>query len=390
MNRWWTLTNSAIGFDHYDIGLNFLASDVDPGSDTSAFAVSKLDGVVWAQPIVLTRAATSIESGGLTTFSEFVAGEPVVDVGVSIAGSPEPVAVSGTIIYTLTVENAGPALASNVALTDPLPAGLAYLSADSSQGSCTEASATVTCVLGDLSGGSTATVTIRATASTPGTVINTVTATTSQTDLDPINDTASWTSHIQTVSDPPAPNLPSSGTFADVPISFWAYPSIEALFDAGLTQGCAMTTDGTRLYCPNTPMTRAEMAALLTRGLDLPSAPTSEFSDVPADAWYGDAVSRLAAAGITRGCAPGLFCPGSVVTRAEMALFLSRGLDLPSAPSSEFSDVPADAWYADAVGRLAAAGITRGCGPGFFCPNSPVSRAEMAVFLTRALNIAVF
>lgn len=287
------------------------------------------------------------------------------------------------------MENAGPALALNVTLTDPLPAGVAYQSADTTQGSCTEASGTVTCALGDLPASATATVTIQVTASMPGTFINQVTATTTETDPETTNNTASWTSHIQTVSDPPPSGTgPPAGTFADVPAFFWAYPFIEALFEASLTQGCAVT-DGARLYCPNIPVTRAEMAVFLTRGLDLPSAPPSEFSDVPGNAWCADAVSRLAAAGITKGCATGLFCPNNLVTRAEMAVFLTRGLDLPSAPPSEFADMPGDAWYADAVGRLAAAGITRGCAPSLFCPSSPVTRAEMAAFLTRALNIAV-
>ena len=390
VNRWWTITNSAIGFDYYDVALNFVGADVDPSSDPSIFIVAKRDGGTWMHPTVLARTATSTAAGGLTSFSEFVVGQPVADVGVSIAGSPEPVVLSDTITYTITVENAGPALASNVVLSDPLPAGVAYQSANSSQGSCTETSGSVTCALGDLPATATATIAVRVTTSTPGTFINAVTVTSTETDPDTTNNTASWTSHVQEVSGPPPSGVgPPTGTFGDVPVSFWAFPFIEAMFEAGLTQGCATTTDGVRLYCPNSPVTRAEMAVFLSRGLNLPSAPPIEFSDVPDDAWYADAVSRLAAAGITTGCAPGLFCPNNLVTRAEMAVFLTRGLDLPSASPFEFTDVPGDAWYADAVSRLAAAGITKGCAPGLFCPHSPVTRAEMAVFLTRALNIVV-
>ena len=250
VNRWWTLTNSAIGFDYYDLALNFVGADVDPSSDPNTFIVAKRDGGAWMHPTVLARTATSTAAGGLTTFSEFVVGQPVADIGVSIAGSPEPVVLSDTITYTITVENAGPALASNVVLSDPLPAGVAYQSANSSQGSCTETSGSVTCALGDLPATATATIAVRVTASTPGTFINAVTVTTTETDPDTTNNTASWTSHVQVVSGPSP-----SGTFGDVPVSFWAFPFIEAMFEAGLTQGCATTADGVRLYCPNSPVT---------------------------------------------------------------------------------------------------------------------------------------
>jgi hypothetical protein len=92
----------------------------------------------------------------------------------------------------------------------------------------------------------------------------------------------------------------------------------------------------------------------------------------------------VAAAGIAVGCAEDRFCPDRPMTRAEMAVFLTRALGLPPAPASGFGDVTG-AWYEDAVDRVAAAGITVGCARDRFCPHRTVTRAEMAAFLSRAL-----
>ena len=112
------------------------------------------------------------------------------------------------------------------------------------------------------------------------------------------------------------------------------------------------------------------------------------FTDVPADSVHAHNINRLVAAGITLGCGPGVFCPTAPVTREQMASFLSRGLDLDlPAPRFEFTDVAADSVHADAIQALAAAEITLGCGPGAFCPTDPVRRDQMASFLVRALNL---
>ena len=81
------------------------------------------------------------------------------------------------------------------------------------------------------------------------------------------------------------------------------------------------------------------------------------------------------------------FCPDRSVSRAEMAAFLSRAYNLPDGPDPGFADVPDDAWYAADVARLAASGITVGCGDGSgFCPSGDTTRAQMATFLHRAEN----
>ena len=145
-------------------------------------------------------------------------------------------------------------------------------------------------------------------------------------------------------------------------------------------------------FCPDEPIDRATMAVWTVRVLDAadPEPVTStRFADVDASHPHAAFIERFAGLGVTRGCEDGsVFCPDDSVIRAQMAVFLSRGFDLEEGPAPGFSDVPADAWYAPDVARLAASGITRGCGDGTrFCVDQPTTRAQMAVFLVRATGL---
>jgi hypothetical protein len=139
-------------------------------------------------------------------------------------------------------------------------------------------------------------------------------------------------------------------------------------------------------------VSRAEMAAFILRLLGESTIGWSfqgRFSDVSANAWYAAPVERLAELGITVGYGDGTFRPEASVSRAEMAVFLARALTLPVQPagSGQFADVQADAWYAPQAEALLAAGITAGCGtaPLRYCPAQPVPRDQMASFLARSL-----
>jgi hypothetical protein len=126
-----------------------------------------------------------------------------------------------------------------------------------------------------------------------------------------------------------------------------------------------------------------------------PASTGTVFSDVPIDYWAGDFIEALAAEGITLGCAVNQYCPEVLVTRAEMALFLLRtehgsGWVPPSATGAVFTDVPAGHWAGDFIEALAAEGITLGCGIGLYCPAGNVTRAEMAVFLTRTFGFTPY
>ena len=180
--------------------------------------------------------------------------------------------------------------------------------------------------------------------------------------------------------------LEPGGTFSDDNGSVHE-SSIEAIADEGITLGCNPPVND--MFCPNKAVTRAQMATFLARALNLPAA-TGSFADT-ADSVHAANIGALAAAGITQGCNPpvnDMFCPNKAVTRAQMATFLARALNLPAATGS-FADT-ADSVHAANIGALAAAGITQGCNPpvnDMFCPNKAVTRAQMATFLTRALNL---
>lgn len=157
--------------------------------------------------------------------------------------------------------------------------------------------------------------------------------------------------------------------------------SIAWLAEHGITGGCS-----TFRYCPTAQVTRAQMAIFLVRAFGYPAAAGDHFSDD--DGKTGESsINALYEAGITGGCAPGRFCPTASVTRAQMALFLDRAIDppLPATSVDYFDDDDGKTGEA-AINRLAAAGITGGCGPRRFCPTASVTRAQMAAFLQRALT----
>lgn len=160
---------------------------------------------------------------------------------------------------------------------------------------------------------------------------------------------------------------------------------IDWLAAEGVTRGCNPPINDR--FCPLDSITRGEMAAFLSRYLDLADTDSDLFVDDNNSLFAAD-IARLAAAGITRGCNPPVnnrFCPDDSVTRQEMAAFLARALELPSIGANRFVDDDGSVFESD-IARLASAGITRGCNPPLndrFCPAATVTRGEMAAFLHR-------
>ena len=119
----------------------------------------------------------------------------------------------------------------------------------------------------------------------------------------------------------------------------------------------------------------------------------SGFGDVPVDYWSGAWIKQLAAEGTTAGCGNGNYCPEAPVTRAQMAVFLLRSKHGAAytppgvGASTGFGDVPPDYWAAAFIKQLVTESITAGCGTGNYCPEQPVTRAQMAVFLVRTFNL---
>lgn len=170
------------------------------------------------------------------------------------------------------------------------------------------------------------------------------------------------------------------GRFADDEANLFL-SDIEWAATAGVTVGCNPPFND--WFCPTLAVTRAQMATFLVRALSLPDASIDAFTDDTGSLHEAD-INRVAAAGITLGCAPGLYCPDVPVSREQMASFLVRAYQLPGGAVSPFADVSGT--HAADVAALFAAGITGGCSasPALYCPATPVLREQMAAFLHRA------
>ena len=160
----------------------------------------------------------------------------------------------------------------------------------------------------------------------------------------------------------------TTASFVDVPTNYWAWMFIERLYDAGITSGCGTNP---LMYCPTTIVTRDQMAVFLLRGKHtssyIPPTATGVFQDVPTNFWAANWIEQLATEGITSGCSasPKLYCPTTPVTRDQMAVFLliaKHGSSyVPPTPTGVFQDVPTNYWAAAWIEQLAAEGITSGC-----------------------------
>ena len=123
----------------------------------------------------------------------------------------------------------------------------------------------------------------------------------------------------------------ATGIFADVPTNHWAADWIEQAYNDGITKGCGVNP---LQYCLNVNVTREQMAVFLLRakhaGNYTPPAATGIFADVDLNHWAADWIEQLYKEGITQGCATGpmRFCPNTAVTRDQMAVFLMRTFGL--------------------------------------------------------------
>lgn len=182
-------------------------------------------------------------------------------------------------------------------------------------------------------------------------------------------------------------------TFTDVPVSHWAWQFIERVYSAGIMGGCS-----SGIFCPESNLLRDQMAVVLLRGIHgagyVPPAVggSTGFNDVPVGYWAAAWIKQLAAEGITGGCGGGNYCPTSPVTRAQMAVFLLRSkygaaYVPPAATGAYFTDVPAGYWAAAWIEQLVREGIASGCTASAYCPESSLTRAQAAVFLVRTFNL---
>jgi hypothetical protein len=127
------------------------------------------------------------------------------------------------------------------------------------------------------------------------------------------------------------------------------------------------------------------MAKLLSRALALPASEVDRFVDDDGSP-FESAINALAAQGITAGCGDGTYCPSRVMSRAEVAAFISRALALPASTIDHFVDDTDSLFEAD-INALAEAGLTSGCRDDMFCPNAVANRSAAASFVVRAMHV---
>ena len=203
-----------------------------------------------------------------------------------------------------------------------------------------------------------------------------------QETVSPTSTTKTWTLHV-------------GDSFADVPAGNPFYRFVETLLHEGITGGCAADT-----YCPGTATTREQMAAFVLTakegaGYNPPAcAPPNLFADVPETSLFCKFIEELAERGVVGGCAPNQYCPSSPVLRNQMAVFVLRTLDPalnpPACATPRFADVPASDPFCKWIEELARRNVVTGCTATDYCPNSPVTRDQMGVFLGLTFGLTLY
>ena len=171
--------------------------------------------------------------------------------------------------------------------------------------------------------------------------------------------------------------------FYDVPNNAYFYEAVKWAVKNGITTGV-----GNNLFAPEQPCTRAQIVTFLWRaaGSPEPKGAASGMTDVVSGSYYEKAVAWAIENGITTGTTTSTFSPDATCTRAQAVTFLARALKAKAASAAEFSDVPADSYFADAVAWAAANGVTEGIGGGLFGSDNDCTRGQIVTFLYRAYN----
>lgn len=194
------------------------------------------------------------------------------------------------------------------------------------------------------------------------------------------------------VLSPPGGNpgtLPSGfvADFADIAPTSPFRRFINLMAANRVTGGC-----GSGNYCPNSSTTRGQMAVFLIQSLlgqcPFPYTGTPYFTDVPGTHPFFKWVQKMRDLGVTGGCSATTYCPDNPVTRGQMAVFVIRGLlgtsNFAYPMTPYFTDVPSSHPFFKYVQKMRELNITGGCSATQYCPDSPNTRAQMSVFLTQA------
>ncbi len=385
------------------------------GSGTTPFGRTVIVGSMLsiAAPATQTLGGTpygfaSWSDGGAASHTVVAGSSPVTysatytaaDLSLSEAASP-PAAIcpGGPVAWTLSARNAGPTAAASVAVAVTLPDGVALEDVSGDGWSCSGSPAVV-CTRSVLDRGDAPpiTVTFAAPAATGPTSFS---AAVSAATIDPIggNNTVFHYAASDPLACPPQVSqvTPSSGLpWSSISIAIEGENfkgGATVLFGAVAGSGVTVV-DPSRIDVTAPPLPPATLHDVAVRNVDglsgaLARAYFSDFSDVPQAHPYHGGVEKLFRSGITSGCGGGNFCPDLPITRAAMAIFLLRGIHgaswtPPPATGTLFSDVKVGDFAAAWIEELARAGISSGCGGGNFCPAQTVDRASQAVLLLRS------
>jgi serine protease AprX len=317
------------------------------------------------------------------------------DVAITQTDSPDPALAGVPITYSLTVSNLGPTPASGVAVSDTLSLIAVIGSATPSQGTCTLLTHAVTCDLGTIDDGASATIAVVVTPSGTGTLTSAASVSSSGNDPILANNTASEETAVVECpfaapsitapisAAPQASGLAASATSGSGHTTTWT-----------LTGGAITSGQGTAAITFDAGDAGTTMLLEAVDSLGDCSAPAAsalvsvDFLDVPPSNTFHDFVNAVARNGVTAGCGLGNYCPTDAVNRAQMAVFLLKSKlgashVPPPATGTAFLDVPQGSFAADWIEELASLGVTGGCGSGNYCPGAPVTRAQMAVFLLK-------
>lgn len=144
---------------------------------------------------------------------------------------------------------------------------------------------------------------------------------------------------------------------------------------------------GNGLFGPNDNMTRAQVARMFYNLLLEKDVPvTVSFTDVPADAWYAEAVNTLASLGVIKGIGNDQFAPNRTITRAEFTVIAMRFANVSADVTNPFTDISTNDWFYSAVTSAVSYGWINGYGDGSFRPQATITRAEVVTIVNRMLN----
>ena len=183
-------------------------------------------------------------------------------------------------------------------------------------------------------------------------------------------------------------------SFPDVPPGNLFYAFIENIFHNGVTGGCAAPN-----YCPADFTLRKQMAVFVLKAREgafyAPPPATGIFTDVPAADPFAPWIEELYNRGVAAGCGAGpTYCPNGPVLRQQMAIFLLKTLlgsaYTPPAATGIFADVPPGNPFAPWIEDLFNRGFAAGCGGSNFCPTNPTTRGQMAPFLVKAFELRLY